>query len=101
MKLGRMLGKVAQVVSPAYGAYRGARDAKKAEREGMRQYEQQQNAIRQQGQAAQVERDRVASQRARAEARLRAGSVRANRRRVRGGLFGEGQAQENINPRLG
>lgn len=101
MKIGRLLGNIAKVAIPVYGMYAARKEIKKSEREGMRQYEQQQNAIRQQSQVAQVERDKVASQRAKAEAKLRAGSMRANRRRVRGGLFGEGQSEPQINARLG
>lgn len=100
--LGRAVRKVLPFVSPVGGLMaRGYEKKRQGEREVMRQYEQQQGAIRQQAQALETERARIASARERSEQRLRAGSIRANRRRVRGGLFGDASVDQNVSPRLG
>lgn len=87
--------------SPLGSALVSAHDQRKANRRAEGEYNAQQAVIAETARKADVERQRIASERAKSEAKLTMGQQRANRRRVRGGLFGDANVDTNVSPRLG
>jgi len=68
---------------------------------GPSQYDQQQAEIARQASLVEEQRRRISSEREISTRRIKEGMMRSNRRRVRGGLFGDTQVDQNISQRLG
>jgi hypothetical protein len=105
------MGKVAKGVGKilggpiVWGANYVRKQHKKAERAANEQANMQRNMIEQQQAQLRGEQARLEQNIAGAQAKINAGQARANRRRIRGGIFGDQlQRQEQqglLNPRLG
>lgn len=102
-KIGKIFKQVARVVSPVANVIVGRQEGRKAEREAGRQAEAQRGQMRQAEAAVRAEQQRTEAQLNATRAKIAQGQARANRARMRGGIFGgaENQPQGIINPRLG
>ncbi len=106
------LGKVAKAAAPILGFVVGGPAGfaagaalgmvgKKKKGGGPDENAQQQAEIARQSSAVDEQRRQIASERELSAAKMRKTGIAANRRRVRGGLFGDAQTDQNISPRLG
>jgi hypothetical protein len=118
-----MAKAAASILSPVFGIPSGYRDKKKADKYAKQQGRQQQEYLRQnqaanqeqsaynkkmyegQQSAIRAEQDRTDKQLAGLKAKNAEGMARSNRRRIRGGIFGDAQTDVQgggvSNPRLG
>ncbi len=87
--------------SPLGSALVNAHDGRKAARAANKEQAVQRGMIAQEADNVQVERAKTKQERKSVENKVTAGTRRANRRRVRGGLFGDANVDNNTSPRLG
>ena len=108
MAFGKSLIKVFKATNPLYKAAHPLESqffgARKAEKEGKREAEAQRQQFGQARDALRAEQQRTDAQLNATRARIAQGQARANRSRIRGGLFGDegaSQPQGQLNARLG
>jgi hypothetical protein len=86
-----------------YGANQGRKQQKKAEKHAKREARAQRQMLGEQRQAIRAEQERTNAQIEQSNKKLTMEQARSNKRRVRGGLFGDNAEQQagTLNPRLG
>lgn len=98
---GKVFGAAAPFISPVGGVAVSLIQARNAGRKAKQEYNAQQASIAEASRRADSERQKIASERTAAEEKLKRGQIRSNRRRVKGGLFGDSNIDNNTSPRLG
>lgn len=93
--------EAAAIIGAASAAY-GANQQRKARKGAKRAASEQQAVINEQREVTRKEQSRLGAQLERSQKRIEIGNARANRRRSRGGLFGDAQAApQTLSSRLG